>query len=82
MPKQNLRDRVTAMKAKTDAGAVLMFDGELWSNPVWKITAKEISFGNSGARVILWSKDPEWGATSEAEANRVITKRLRVLVDA
>lgn len=70
------------MKAKTDAGAVLMFDGELWSNPKWNITDQEVSFGNSGSRIILWSRDPEWDAMNKAEANRVITKRLRVLVDA
>lgn len=79
---QDLHERCRTMKAKTDAGAVLMFDGELWSNPKWNITDQEVSFENSGSRIILWSRDPEWGAMSRAEANRVITKRLRVLVDA
>ena len=76
-----LHETAAALKTKTDAGAVLVFDGELWANPIWRITDKEISFANSGCRIILWDKAGEWG-TTKAEAMRVIKKRIRVLVDA
>lgn len=49
---KTLHEIATAIKAKTDAGAVLMFDGELWANPVWTVTPDEVSFGNSGCRII------------------------------
>lgn len=75
-----LHDMAFELRAKTRDGAVLMFDGELWNAPRWRINKNEVSFSNSGCRIILWSSEEGYGG--QAEAIRVIRKRIRVLVDA
>lgn len=65
------------LKKKTDAGAVLCIDGELWENPKWKIGSRSISItcGNITLGLLEPGEDPK-----EAEAE--MRERMRVLVPA
>jgi len=65
------------LKRKTDAGAVVIFDGELWDKPKWKINPVQIEMASGNCALLLWQR-----GDSRADAMNVIAKRMRVLVDA
>jgi hypothetical protein len=76
---RSVHDIARALKAKTDAGALLLLDGNVYNEPDWIITPDEISFGRPGFRIMLWDRAGEWGNTKDA---RKSLKTIRVLVDA
>jgi hypothetical protein len=72
-----MHDWARGLKDKTDAGAMLFWDGELWENPVWTITDRMICFtsGNTTQMLLEPGDKPD-------EAEFEIRGRLRVLMDA
>lgn len=68
------------LKSKTDKGAALFLDGELWPHPEWHIGKDRISFtcGNTTQMVLEPGADRD--EIEEIEAD--MRKRIRVLVDA
>ena len=65
------------LKAKTDAGAFLFFDGELWRNPEWTLTEDVIFFTSGNCSQILLEPEDDPG-----EAELELRGRLLVLVPA
>lgn len=73
----DLHKLAKSLKAKTDNGAVVMFDRELWDKVTWEITPSKIEMHSGSCALLFWTR-----GDSRADAMRVIAKRLRVLVDA
>lgn len=65
------------LKEKTDKGAILAIDGELWIKPEWRISEVEITIRSGNCTHVLWER----GDTPKA-SEKYWRKRLRVLVDA
>jgi hypothetical protein len=65
------------LKAMTDAGAVLIFDNEIWPHPKWDISKYGVSFTSGNCTNELWNESDDPAETYES-----LRGRIRVLVDA
>lgn len=63
------------LKRKTDSGALLFFDRELWTRPKWRIDRDEISITCDCSTQVFWRR----GEGSQAEAMHEVKGRLQVL---
>lgn len=74
---KNMHELARKLKAKTDEGAAICFDGELWVCPRWRISKHVISFkdkgGNYTQMIMERGDDP-------AEVEAEMRKRIRLLM--
>lgn len=66
-----------SLRVKTEKGAALFFDGELYEKPEWEINRWRVTFTSGNVTIWLWQSGDD-----AKEAEKDLRNRIRVLVDA